>query len=162
MARASLRIEVYMQGVFMVSAASLFAPVLVRDGQPNDDGTITMSIKLKFLAFVLFEGCVGIFWPSIMKMRAQYIPEEQRATIMNFFRIPLNIFISANQRMTDCRGVSDRKHPHGVDVLAIGERGCITEEQNPIGYIYKCIVHKMAAAISVFLVHIAYGMDCVT
>jgi len=70
--------------------------------------------------------------------------------------------ISANQRMTDCRGVSDRKHPHGVDVLAIGERGCITEEQNPIGYIYKCIVHKMAAAISVFLVHIAYGMDCVT
>jgi len=93
MARASLRIEVYMQGVFMVSAASLFAPVLVRDGQPNDDGTITMSIKLKFLAFVLFEGCVGIFWPSIMKMRAQYIPEEQRATIMNFFRIPLNIFV---------------------------------------------------------------------
>lgn len=36
---------------------------------------------------------MGIFWPSIMKMRSQYIPEEARSTIMNFFRIPLNIFV---------------------------------------------------------------------
>lgn len=28
-----------------------------------------------------------------MKMRSQYIPEEARSTIMNFFRIPLNIFV---------------------------------------------------------------------
>lgn len=28
-----------------------------------------------------------------MKMRSQYIPEDSRSTIMNFFRIPLNIFV---------------------------------------------------------------------
>jgi len=28
-----------------------------------------------------------------MKMRSQYIPEEARSTIMNFFRIPLNLFV---------------------------------------------------------------------
>jgi hypothetical protein len=28
-----------------------------------------------------------------MKMRSQYLPEESRSTIMNFFRIPLNIFV---------------------------------------------------------------------
>jgi len=48
---------------------------------------------VQLLGFCLFEVCVGVFWPSIMKMRSQYIPEESRATIMNFFRIPLNIFV---------------------------------------------------------------------
>ncbi|URD88054.1 Major Facilitator superfamily [Musa troglodytarum] len=28
-----------------------------------------------------------------MMMRSQYIPEEARSTIMNLFRIPLNIFV---------------------------------------------------------------------
>ncbi len=35
----------------------------------------------------------GLFWPSMMKMRAQHVPEEMRATIINFFRIPLNAFV---------------------------------------------------------------------
>jgi hypothetical protein len=48
---------------------------------------------LQLLGFCIFESCVGIFWPSIMKMRSQYIPEEARSTIMNFFRIPLNLFV---------------------------------------------------------------------
>ena len=28
-----------------------------------------------------------------MKMRSQYVPEESRSTIINFFRIPLNMFV---------------------------------------------------------------------
>ena len=45
------------------------------------------------LAFLVFEAMVGIFWPSMMKMRSQYVPEEVRSTVMNFFRIPLNLFV---------------------------------------------------------------------
>ncbi|KAJ6387610.1 hypothetical protein OIU78_017346 [Salix suchowensis] len=56
-------------------------------------GGISFSSCLHILGFCTFEACVGIFWPSIMKMRSQYIPEEARSTIMNFFRIPLNIFV---------------------------------------------------------------------
>lgn len=56
-------------------------------------GGITFSGCIQLLGFCAFEACVGIFWPSIMKMRSQYIPEEARSTIMNFFRIPLNIFV---------------------------------------------------------------------
>ncbi|KAF5960164.1 hypothetical protein HYC85_001373 [Camellia sinensis] len=56
-------------------------------------GGISFSGCIQLLGFCTFEACVGIFWPSIMKMRAQYIPEEARSTIMNFFRIPLNIFV---------------------------------------------------------------------
>lgn len=58
-----------------------------------EGGTITIGGKIQLLGFCVFEGCVGIFWPSIMKMRSQYIPEESRSTIMNFFRIPLNLFV---------------------------------------------------------------------
>lgn len=36
---------------------------------------------------------VGIFWPSMMKMRSDYVPEELRATIINIFRVPLNLFV---------------------------------------------------------------------
>ncbi len=45
------------------------------------------------IAFCIFEVCVGIFWPSMMKMRAAYVPEELRSTIINIFRIPLNLFV---------------------------------------------------------------------
>jgi hypothetical protein len=48
---------------------------------------------LKLLGFCFFETYVGLFCPSIMKMWSQYLPEESRSTIMNLFRIPLNIFV---------------------------------------------------------------------
>ena len=54
---------------------------------------ITFEGKIQLLAFCVFEACVGIFWPSMMKMRSQYVPEESRSTIINFFRIPLNMFV---------------------------------------------------------------------
>jgi len=56
-------------------------------------GSISFGGCLQLLGFCTFEACVGVFWPSIMKMRSQYIPEEARSTIMNFFRIPLNLFV---------------------------------------------------------------------
>ena len=31
-----------------------------------------------FLGFLVFETCVGIFWPSLMTMRSKYVPEESK------------------------------------------------------------------------------------
>ncbi|KAL8150309.1 hypothetical protein V2J09_020117 [Rumex salicifolius] len=96
LARSNIRVEGYMQIVFIVSAASLMLPILtsltVTPSKVKGAG-ISFSGCLQLLGFCVFEACVGIFWPSIMKMRSQYIPEEARSTIMNFFRIPLNIFV---------------------------------------------------------------------
>ncbi len=47
---------------------------------------ITFDGIVQLLAFCLFEVCVGVFWPSMMSMRAQYVPEEMRSTIINLFR----------------------------------------------------------------------------
>lgn len=54
---------------------------------------ISLQGQIQLAAFCGFEFCVGLFWPSMMKMRAQYVPEEMRATIINFFRFPLNLFV---------------------------------------------------------------------
>ncbi|GJP56872.1 hypothetical protein CLOM_g15918 [Closterium sp. NIES-68] len=96
MARQNLRVELYMQIVFSVASVSLLVPILnfvFIEPSPPEGGGITAGGQFQLVGFCLFEVCVGIFWPSIMKMRSQYIPEESRATIMNFFRIPLNIFV---------------------------------------------------------------------
>ncbi|KAG2708547.1 hypothetical protein I3843_05G179800 [Carya illinoinensis] len=96
MAQSSPRVESYMQIVFTISAASLLLPILTTFlvvPSKVKGGSISFSGCIQLLGFCAFEACVGIFWPSIMKMRSQYIPEEARSTIMNFFRIPLNIFV---------------------------------------------------------------------
>ncbi|XP_019415354.1 PREDICTED: molybdate-anion transporter-like isoform X2 [Lupinus angustifolius] len=96
LARSALRVESYMQLVFAVSAGALLLPILTTFlvvPTKVKGGSISLAGCVQLLGFCVFESCVGIFWPSIMKMRSQYIPEEARSTIMNFFRIPLNIFV---------------------------------------------------------------------
>lgn len=96
LARSSPRVESYMQVVFSISAACLLLPIVTNflvEPSKVKGGGISFSGCIQVLGFCAFEACVGIFWPSIMKMRSQYIPEEARSTIMNFFRIPLNIFV---------------------------------------------------------------------
>ena len=56
-------------------------------------GSMKAPGRLLLLGFCIFEVCVGVFWPSIMKLRSQYVPEESRSTILNFFRIPVNVFV---------------------------------------------------------------------
>lgn len=46
-----------------------------------------------FFAFNVFEGMCGIYFPSVGTMRGKFIPEEVRATVMNFFRIGLNFIV---------------------------------------------------------------------
>ncbi|XP_022868020.1 molybdate-anion transporter-like [Olea europaea var. sylvestris] len=96
LSRNSPKVESYMQIVFIISSASLLLPILTSflvAPSKVKGGGISFSGCLQLLGFSTFEACVGIFWPSIMKMRSQYVPEEARSTIMNFFRIPLNMFV---------------------------------------------------------------------
>lgn len=94
------KVERYMQAVFALSAVCLFIPVLYHQSAPHtttepadDVGGITFDGKVQLIAFCAFEVLVGIFWPSMMTMRSAYVPEEMRSTIINFFRVPLNLFV---------------------------------------------------------------------
>lgn len=46
-----------------------------------------------FLSFVLFESCVGVYFPTHGTLRSIHIDEATRSSVMNFFRVPLNIFV---------------------------------------------------------------------
>lgn len=91
------RPEVFMRGVFAVAAAALVVPLVLALETTKDPALkgrpITRSGKLQLVAFCVFEACVGVFWPCMMKLRSDYVPEELRATIINIFRIPLNLFV---------------------------------------------------------------------
>jgi len=67
--------------LFAVAAFSLFVPVFA-------SGTVPV-----LGSFFLFEVCCGVFWPALGTLRSKYIPEDQRASIMNIFRIPLNVIV---------------------------------------------------------------------
>ncbi|KIZ07268.1 Major facilitator superfamily domain-containing protein 5 [Monoraphidium neglectum] len=91
------RPEYYMKYVFGAATAALLVPmVMALDTSKNPElkgKPITHSGKIQLIAFCVFETCVGVFWPSMMKMRSDYVPEELRATIINIFRVPLNLFV---------------------------------------------------------------------
>lgn len=53
-------------------------------------GAVNSSLELVYLGFLVFEGCVGIYWPTMGTMKGMYVPDGQRAAIYNVFRFPLN------------------------------------------------------------------------
>ena len=54
---------------------------------------VTGNHTLLLFAFIGFEVTVGLYFPSIGVMRGEMIPEEHRATIMNLYRVGLNLFV---------------------------------------------------------------------
>ncbi|KAF6258525.1 hypothetical protein COO60DRAFT_1691963 [Scenedesmus sp. NREL 46B-D3] len=101
----SCRLEVLMQvcGGCAAAPRSISLPDIeipsmadtqVVTGLAAGDGLgLSVAGAVQLLAFCLFEVLIGMFWPSMMTLRAKYIPEEQRSTIINLFRVPLNLFV---------------------------------------------------------------------
>ncbi|XP_064081415.1 molybdate-anion transporter-like isoform X2 [Macrobrachium nipponense] len=52
-------------------------------------------IYLSFFAFLILEVAVGMYFPAIGYLRSQVIPEDLRAGIMNWFRVPTNVITCA-------------------------------------------------------------------
>lgn len=48
------------------------------------------SKEATLASFLVFEGCVGLYWPAIGTVKSRLVPEEVRATVYNLFRVPLN------------------------------------------------------------------------
>lgn len=55
----------------------------------------TTSIQACFAAFLLFEFCVGAYFPSIGVVKSEIVPEAIRGTMYNIFRAPLNAVVVA-------------------------------------------------------------------
>ncbi len=66
-------------------------------------------------AFLVFEATCGMFWPTYGSLRSKIIPEDNRAAIANFFRVPLNAFVVILLLNT---GTLSNKAMFGVTTLA--------------------------------------------
>ena len=67
--------------LLIAAAAALAVPIL------SSDHTLQLA------AFLVFEVCCGIYFPSAGTMRSKYIPEEVRSTVMNIYRVGLNALV---------------------------------------------------------------------
>ena len=54
---------------------------------------VGMPLAALVTAFFAFEGCVGMYFPSIGTLRSKYVPDSHRSVIMNLFGIPLNALV---------------------------------------------------------------------
>merc|ERR1719440_722172 len=51
------------------------------------------SVKIRFVAFLVFEGMVGLYFPMIGTLKGDIVPEDMRSTIYNIYRLPLNVIV---------------------------------------------------------------------
>merc|ERR1740138_995738 len=51
------------------------------------------SVQIRFVAFLVFEACVGLYFPMIGTLKGEIVPEDMRSTIYNLYRLPLNVIV---------------------------------------------------------------------
>merc|ERR1719281_1883804 len=54
---------------------------------------LSSDVTIRFLAFLVFEACVGLYFPMIGTLKGDIVPEDMRATIYNIYRFPLNVAV---------------------------------------------------------------------
>merc|ERR1719229_857215 len=54
---------------------------------------MTGDVVFRFIAFLAFEACVGIYFPLIGALKGDIVPEDMRSTIYNIYRFPLNVIV---------------------------------------------------------------------
>eukprot|EP00397_Hematodinium_sp_SG-2012_P024095 GEMP01025081.1.p1 GENE.GEMP01025081.1~~GEMP01025081.1.p1 ORF type:complete len:422 (+),score=75.33 GEMP01025081.1:158-1423(+) len=54
---------------------------------------LTSNVTARLCAFIAYEICVGIWFPSFHTLRLQLVPNKGHATILSFFRFPLNLIV---------------------------------------------------------------------
>jgi hypothetical protein len=74
-------VEGFTRWIFVAAAVSLALPI------------VTSNHTLILAGFSFFELCCGLYFPSVGTLRSRIIPEEVRSTVMNVFRVGLNVLV---------------------------------------------------------------------
>eukprot|EP01133_Synstelium_polycarpum_P019065 gene19065-22830_t len=68
--------------IFAISIACMAVPFVIKENS-----------FIIYISFLVFETCCGMYFPCMGTLRSKYIPESARASIMNYFRVPLNFMV---------------------------------------------------------------------
>lgn len=73
--------ETILKGAFLVSGVMLMS------------SAVFSSFRAIYFCFLIFEICVGIYFPSMGTLKSKLVPEGSRAALYNIFRVPLNAMV---------------------------------------------------------------------
>jgi hypothetical protein len=105
--RCGARAEWTMAAVVALAAAALAVPAFAT----SDVGQTPAPT---FDAFLVFEACVGFYFPAMGTMKARIVRDASRAAVYNIFRVPLNLIVvvvllssiqGRTHRFTVCAGL---------------------------------------------------------
>jgi len=48
---------------------------------------VFQSVQIRFVAFLVFEAAVGLYFPMIGTLKGEIVPEDMRSTIYNIYRL---------------------------------------------------------------------------
>merc|ERR1719183_2577827 len=54
---------------------------------------LVQNVQVRFVAFLAFEACVGLYFPMMGTLKGDIVPEDVRSTIYNIYRLPLNVIV---------------------------------------------------------------------
>jgi hypothetical protein len=83
---------------------------------PQDTVKCTL---VAFIAFLIYEVSVGMYFPAVGYLRSQIIPEQYRASIANWYRVPMNIFTCLSLLLYKNNGHSDNEFAFGTAVSSL-------------------------------------------
>lgn len=75
--------------IFVAGAIALAVPVFFE------------SLPAILGSFIVFETCVGMMFPAAGVLRSEVIPNDLQGSVINIFRIPLNILVIVGTKLTD-------------------------------------------------------------
>jgi len=86
-------VEASIAGMLGLSCAAIAisAQVMAKEDSIYRQGNAPLHVLT--VAFLVFEMAVGLYFPSIGTLRSKYVPDAHKGSIMNVFRIPLNLIV---------------------------------------------------------------------
>jgi len=85
-----MNVVLLMQMALAVGAAAFAAAAAAQLYEPSP--TIFHAV---FLNFLIFEYCVGLYFPTVSVLKSAVVPERLRSTIYNLYRVPTNAIVIA-------------------------------------------------------------------
>lgn len=82
-------------------AARLLGTVLALAAYGHLIPVIQKSEGVTFWSFILFEGCVGLYFPIMSRLKSDIVEDAVRAKVYGFMRLPLNLFIAVALSLTE-------------------------------------------------------------
>jgi MFS family permease len=99
--------------VFVVATLSFLGPAVV--GVKSD----SLQFPIMLASFLVFETTVGASFASMATLRSQSIPQDLQGTIMNIFRVPLNVIVCLGTYLSNGDGTGQDGWPSHPEIFAV-------------------------------------------